>query len=94
MTDQPSIETLMMLGAMAPKSEEEGKPTVDVQLTTVEIQALAILSNARFQGLFLKEGEDEQRMAAIYFGITSKLMLAAMHASITTAFESKNKEAD
>lgn len=87
MSEGPSMETLMMLGAMAPKSEEEGKPTIDVPLTTREIQALAVLSNARFQALFMQEGEDEQRMAAIYLGITSKLTMSALRISLSESFK-------
>jgi hypothetical protein len=92
MSEGPSMETLMMLGAMAPKSEEEGKPTTDVPLTAREIQALAVFSNARFQSLFMLEGEDEQRMAAIYLGITSKLMMAALHVGLKEAFQPKEEE--
>lgn len=82
MTDEPSIEQLLMLGSMAPKSQEEDKPTVDVKLTAVEIQALAVLSNARFQALFLVDDKDSQEMAAIYLGITSKLMIGALAAAV------------
>lgn len=91
MSEGPSMETLMMLGALAPKSEEEGKPTTDVALTAREIQALAVLSNARFQSLFMQEGDDEQRMAGIYLGITSKLMLAALRVSLSEAFKPEDE---
>jgi hypothetical protein len=72
----------MFLGSIAPKSEEEGKPTYTVELTAVEMQAMAILSNMRFQLLFDAPGEEARRMCGIYLGVTAKLSLGLLQASI------------
>lgn len=82
MSEGPSLETLMMLGSIAPKSEEEGKPTVKIELTANEMQAMAILSNLRFQVLMHAPGEEAGRMCGIYLGITTKLMLGLLQAGL------------
>lgn len=92
MSEGPSLETLMMLGSMAPKSQEEGKPTVNVPLTDVEIRALAVLSNIRCQMLMNGTGEEAQQMFAIYLNITSKLMMAGMQASFMGSGDTQQEE--
>lgn len=93
MAERPSIDTLLMLGAMAPKSQEEGKPTTDVPLTGVEIAALVQLSTIRCRMLMEEEGEDAKRMFAIYLHITSKLMTNALFLSVKPPEEnSENQE--
>jgi len=83
MSDGPTIDQLMLLGSIAPKSEEEGKPTFTIELTAIEMQAMAQLSNMRFQALMNTPGEDAWRMCGIYLGVTTKLMLGLLQASFT-----------
>lgn len=82
MSQGPSLEILMMLGTIAPKSEEEGKPTFEIELTANEMQAMAILSNIRFKMLMDAPGEEANRMCGIYLGITTKLMLGLLRAGL------------
>jgi hypothetical protein len=80
----PSLETLLMLGASM-KSPEDGKPTVDVPLTSVEIRALAMLSGARLRMLLQADSAEAAEMSRIYLGVTSKLILAGMRIDLLAA---------